>query len=164
MRFMKYIVLLILIVLTGGCLENIFSLGQTAPELHVNVTVEEKNLTASKEFIGINQTNNNTVVITNIEVYAEKVPKFTAPQETLADTFPAVYVRVIQTKGMISYLSGKDYVGPGTYSLDIGFEKEINMSIPMGIYVHTYNENGDEMDVKNVLFNWSKEKQNNTFK
>ncbi len=158
MRIMKYIVLLLLIVLTGGCLENLLSLGQTSPVLHVNVTVEERNMTGIKGSIGLNQTNNNSVVITNIEVYGKDMPKFTAPQEVLADTFPAVYVRVIQSRGMISYLTGKDYRGPGTYSVDVGFEKEINKSIPMGIYAYTYNDNGDEMSTDSVQFNWSREK------
>lgn len=162
MRF-KYFVILGIIVLTAGCLDNILSMGQTSPVLYINVTLEEIYLNDSNYF-RLNETNNNTVIVRTIEAYAGEMPKMQAPLDNLADKFPAVYVRVIQSANLVNYQTGEDYRGPGTYNLVVGLKKEVNRTVPMNIFIRTINKDGDQMHRANLVFNWSGEKQSKTFK
>lgn len=163
MRFMKYFVILSLIILTAGCLDNIFSMGQKSPVLYVDITTEEINFNDSR-IIKLNENNSNSVVVNEVVIYGSELPKIKAPSESLADDVPAIYIRVIQDSVNINYPTGMDYKGPGNYNFTIGFEKDINKSIPMRIWLQTFNDTGTKMFENYFVYNWSEDKQTKTFK
>lgn len=165
---MKYFIILSMVILTAGCIDNILSMGQTSPVIYVDVTVKEMDLVKelgmdSSVVVRLNETNNNTAIVSKIEVYGGEMPKLSAPKESLADTFPAVYVAVVQGGRILNYQTGLDYRGPGMYNFTLGLEYNVNKSIPLNMLVRTINESGDDMHSANFKFNWSEQKQNKTF-
>src|SRR3989304_4127566 len=106
------ILLLVLVLLAGGCLEK----------FQGNVHVLNAKVTMGEEI-------NGTMVIQGIEAYAVEMPRNKAPlDDQFPEKFPAVYVDIVQNTTKINYQVGKSYQGPGVYNLVIGIERNLTKS------------------------------------
>ncbi|VVB86240.1 Uncharacterised protein [uncultured archaeon] len=136
MKFM-FILIFVFALMVSGCIGNI---GENVPVMYVNVTVGEPN---------------GTMVIQEIEAHTGEMPKLTAPQERTPNEFPAIYVNVVQDMFPRAFQTGKDYSGPGVYNFTLGFQREINRSVPMQIIAQAINKTSDTVDLKVMNFNWT---------
>ena len=148
----KFIILILIFFLAGGCVENLEKLRDTdVPVLNVKITMAEEN--------------NGTMVIGGIEAYAVEMPKSNAPiYDQFPEKFPAVYADIIQNVSKLNYQIGKAYDGPGTYNLTIGIEKNLTKSAPVAIVVTAVDKEGNPVDVQGIPFNWSEVVQSKNFK
>lgn len=163
MKFIKYFVILGIIALSGGCIEQVLSGGQTSPVMYATVVVDEISINTTQN-VKLNESSDNAVVVKSIELYGGEMPKLKAPKENLADRFPAVYIRVVQRAGLINYQTGAEYKGPGIYNFTVGFKEGLDKNNSMNVIVRTFNESGTPMFSSNFVYNWSENKQSKTFK
>lgn len=153
MMFMKvkFVLLLILALLAGGCIEKLKALQENVPVLNAKVTMGE----------GVN----GTMVIQNIEAFWVEMPRKNAPMDfQFPEKFPAVYVDIIQNTSKMNYQVGKSYNGPGVYNYTIGMEKELNKNAPAVLFIEAIDKTTNTVDAKEMLLNWSTEIQSKTFK
>lgn len=149
MKF-KLILLLAAVLLASGCLDRYIYGEENVPVLYVNVTMGEDA--------------NGSMVVEGIEAHAGEMPRFKAPQEVYAGSFPSVQVVAVQNLSKLTYPNGQKYTGPGIYRYVLGFEREINKSKPAAIMVETIINSTEYPDVNGMRFNWSAEVQSKTFK
>ncbi len=145
---MRYILILALVLLASGCIEN--PTGRNVPVVYANVTLSGDP--------------NGTILINGIEASAGEMPEFNAPLEQIPKKLPAIYVSVVQNMMPITFQAGREYSGPGVYNLTVGFENPVNRSVPMVITVMVYNRTEDMVNINYLPFNWSTESQSKTFK
>jgi hypothetical protein len=147
----KLVLLLMLAILAGGCIEKLQGLQADVPVLHAKVTMGE-------EF-------NGTMVIQGIEAYAEDIPRNKAPMyNQFPEKFPAVYIDIVQNMSKLNYQVGKNYNGPGVYDFSIGLKGNLTRSKPVAILISTVDKNSESGVYQTFIFNWSTQIQNKTFK
>ncbi len=132
------ILLVFLIIFSSGCLDK-YLVKETV--LTVNYTLEG---------------NGNKSVIKDIKIYHEEVAIGQAPKDVQPAEFPATSVVVVQKMNIISYMSGKDYKGPGQYEHRVGFEKEPDRNEPIKVQITLWDENARyKLAIQAVLYNWT---------
>lgn len=140
-----------LAILAGGCLEKLQGLQADVPVLHAKVTMGDEV--------------NGTMVIQGIEAYAEDIPRNKAPMYSqYPEKFPAVYVDIIQNVSKLNYQVGRVYNGPGVYDFSIGLKGNLTRSLPVALVISTVDKDSEWREYRTVVFNWSTEIQNKTFK
>ncbi len=132
------ILLVFLIIFSSGCLSNYLD---KETVLTVNYTLEG---------------NGNKSVIKDIKIFHEEVAIGKAPKDVQPVGFPATSVVVVQKMNIISYMSGKDYKGPGQYEHRVGFEKEPDRNEPIKVQITLWDENARyKLAIQAVSYNWT---------
>lgn len=129
MRRNIILLIIILSILISGCIENPF---RQVPIIKINMTFIEKD--------GIAE-------VVNYDITQESVSYLARPVREHAP-FPAISARAMIVKGKNSSIGPWEmlpYSGPGTYTLNVSFEKNplVNDSIHISVYV--LDKDGERM-------------------
>lgn len=147
MRYGKAVILILIVLLFSGCIEEITARFQKVQVVYANVSVVMKE---------------NQTVIQSIEAKGSEVTLIDAPGVVSPGKFPAIYVEVLQvynnTKALkvISLPNGQVYNGPGNYSFTVQlFEGSLNNSQPINVYSEIQQNMTRRLTRQSAWFNWT---------
>ena len=151
MRYKKVFMLILIVLLFSGCIDQIAGRLQQVQVVFVNVTVGEEN---------------NTSVIQNISATGGMIPKLYAPGNVFPNKFPAIFAEVLQvynvsnprTYRTISMSSGQPFNGSGTYTFTVQLvENTLNKSQPIVVYSEILDNQSKRPSRARVLLDWTEE-------
>lgn len=128
MKIVKVILIISIVLLFTGCIEDIADRLKKVDVVYVNLTVFEE---GNETFISVNQA-------TMGELNKLEAPGFVAPEK-----FPGIYVKLKQASNVskpllvndINVPNGINYNGTGNYSFTVQlYENVLNESMPVYIY------------------------------
>ncbi|HYN44380.1 MAG TPA: hypothetical protein VER35_00105 [Candidatus Limnocylindrales bacterium] len=143
--------LILLLVMFSGCVDQIAGRFQQVQVVFVNVTVGEEN---------------NTPIIQNITAKGGMIPKLYAPGNVFPNKFPAIFAEVLQvynasnprTYRTISMSSGQPFNGSGTYTFTVQLaENVLNKSQPISVYSEILDNQSKRPSRAKVLLDWTEE-------
>lgn len=151
MRYKKVIMLIFLILIFSGCVDQIADRFKQVQVVFVNVTVGEVN---------------NTPIIQNITAKGGMIPKLYAPGNVFPNQFPAIFAEVLQeynvskpgTFRTISMSSGQPFNGSGTYTFTVQLvENALNKSQPISVYSEILDNQSKRPSRARVFVDWTEE-------
>ncbi|PWB56912.1 MAG: hypothetical protein C3F06_00015 [Candidatus Methanoperedenaceae archaeon] len=128
MKLLKVVLIISMVLLFTGCIENIADRFEKIDVVYVNLTV---------------LTEGNETLITVNRASMGEVNKLNAPGFVVPDKFPGIYIKLKQAINAskpllvndISVPNGINYIGSGNYSFTIQLYKNtLNESMPVYIY------------------------------
>jgi hypothetical protein len=149
MRYKKVFMLIFLILMFSGCIDQIAERFQQVQVVFVNVTVGEEN---------------NTPIIHNITAKGGMIPKLYAPGNVFPNKFPAIFAEVLQlynvsnprTYRTISMSNGQPFNGSGTYTFTVQLvENILNKSQPITVYSEILDNQSKRPSRARVLLDWT---------
>lgn len=135
MKYVKIVFLIMIVLLSTGCIEEFASRFKTVDVVYVNLSVI---------------TEENKTVIRDIKAVRGEVSKMYAPGFVAPEKFPGIYVKIKQSINMskpdlvkdVSVPNGVSYNGSGNYSFTVQlYENEFNKSQPFYIYSEIIDNN-----------------------
>lgn len=151
MNYKKVFMLIFLILIFSGCIDEIAGRFQQVQVVFVNVTVGEVN---------------NTPIIQNITAKGGMIPKLYAPGNVFPNKFPAIFAEVLQpyniskpgTFRTISMSSGQQFNGSGTYTFTVQLAENIlNKSQPISVYSEILDNQSKRPTRARVLLDWTED-------
>lgn len=151
MKYKKMFMLLFLVLIFSGCIDEIAERVQQVQVVFVNVTVGEEN---------------NTSIIQNITAKGGMIPKLYAPGNVFPEKFPAIFAEVLQpynvsnprTFRTISMSNGQPFNGSGTYTFTVQLsENSLNKSQPISVYSEILDTQSKRPSRARVLLDWTEE-------
>jgi hypothetical protein len=128
MKSVKVLLIISIVLLFTGCLEDIANRFEKVDVVYVNLSVV---------------TEENKTLIKNIQASRGELNKLNAPGFVAPDKFPGIYVKIKQSINVskpnlvkdISVPNGINYNGTGNYSFTVQlYENELNETMPVYIY------------------------------
>ncbi len=128
MKSVKVLLIISIVLLFTGCLEDIANRFEKVDVVYVNLSVV---------------TEENKTVIKDIQASRGELNKLYAPGFVAPDKFPGIYVKIKQAINVskpnlvkdISVPNGINYNGTGNYSFTVQlYENELNETMPVYIY------------------------------
>ncbi len=128
MKFVKVVLIILVVILFTGCLEDIANRFEKVDVVYVNLSVV---------------TEGNKTMIKDIQATRGELNKVQAPGFVAPDKFPGIYVKIKQSINVskpelvkdISVPNGINYIGTGNYSFTVQlYENELNETMPVYIY------------------------------
>lgn len=129
MKSAKGVLLILMVLLFTGCIEQISDRFKKVDVVYVNLSVV---------------TEENMTVIRDIQANKSELTRIYAPGFVAPERFPGIYVKIKQSYNIskpdlikdISVPNGINYNGTGNYSFTVQlYENELNKTLPIYIYV-----------------------------
>lgn len=149
MKYKKIFILMFLMLVFSGCVDQIADRFKQVQVVNVTITVGEEN---------------NTPNIQNITGIGEMIPKLYAPGNVFPNKFPAIFAEVLQvynvsnprTYRTISMSNGQPFNGSGTYTFTVQLnENVLNKSQPIVIYSEILDNQSKRPSRARVLLDWT---------
>lgn len=151
MKYKKMFMLLFMVLIFSGCIDEIAGRVQQVQVVFVNVTVGEEN---------------NTSIIQNITAKGGMIPKLYAPGNVFPNKFPAINAEILQVYNLskpstlrtISYANGQPFNGSGTYTFTVQLvDNVLNKSQPIAIYSEILDNRTKRLSRARAIVDWTEE-------